>query len=134
LSVYYSHVATNSHHFKIEGAESSVVGKTHHTRESERTDSYIRLNAVYESQWRENPEDIPFTIEDDSEVVDVFGIVIDHRSPNGYQADQDNFLVLTEDVLEEIPESGKKDFRITSSGYRHPFGEYVNSWERIFRI
>lgn len=132
LSVCYSHIAAKSHHFKIDGARTCAVGKTHHTRESKRDGSYINLNSVEEANWKATPEEIPFTIEDDSELVDIFGIVIDHRSSNSYEADQDNFLVLTEDILEEIPESGKKDFRITSTGYRDPFGKYVNSWERIF--
>jgi hypothetical protein len=132
LSIHYSHVAANSHHFKIDGIRTCVIGKTHHTRKSKRGNSYINLNSVEEANWGANPEEIPFTIEDSSELVDIFGIVIDHCSPNGYQAGQDKFLVLTEDILKEIPESGKKDIRITSRGYIHPFGEHVDSWKRIF--
>jgi hypothetical protein len=132
FSLRYRHVSSNSHYFLIEGNSRCAVGKTHHSREEKRDKSYISLNSVEEATWRDNPEGIPFTIQDGSELVDVFGIVIDHRSSNGYQKDQDHFLVLTEDILEEIPESGKKEFRITSFGYRHPFGNYTNSWERIF--
>jgi hypothetical protein len=132
LAVCYSYLAANSYYFKIEGTETCAVGKTHHTRASDRTESKINLNTVEEATWRENLEEIPVTIEDDSELVDIFGIVIDHRGPGRYQADRDNFLVLTEDILGEIPESGNKEFRITSTGYRHPFDKHVNSWERIF--
>jgi hypothetical protein len=133
VSLRYTHVAANSHYLLIEGNRTCAVGKTHHTREEERGKSRISLNSVEEANWRGNPQEIPFTIQDSSELVDVFGIVIDHRSPGSYQQGHDNFLVLTEDILSEIPESGKKEFRITSSGYRHPFGNYVNSWERIFK-
>lgn len=132
FSLIYRHVSSNSHYFLLEGNGRYAVGKTHHSREEKRDKSYISLNSVEEAAWRDGPEEIPFTIQNDSELVDIFGIVIDHRSFNGYQKDQDHFLVLTEDILEEIPESGKKEFRITSSGYRHPFGKHVNSWERIF--
>jgi hypothetical protein len=132
FSLRYRHVSSNSHYFLIEGNRTFAVGKTHHTREEERDESYINLNSVEEATWRDNPEEIPFTIQDDSEFMDIFGIVIDHRSPGGYQQDQDNFLVLTEDILEEIPESGKKEFRITSTGYRNPFDKHQNSWERLF--
>lgn len=132
FSLTYSHVAAHSHYFLIKGNATCAVGKTHHTREEERSKSYIPLNSVEEANWGGNPQEIPFAIQDDSELIDILGIVIDHRSPDGYQQDQDNFLVLTEDILEEIPESGKKEFRITTTGYRHPFGKHQNSWERLF--
>jgi hypothetical protein len=95
----------------------------------------MRLNRGEETNWRDNQEGIPrkIEIEHDSELVDIFGIVIDHLTPNGYTDDQDNFLVLTECVLEEIPESGNKKIRVTSTGYRQPFDKYQNSWERIFQ-
>ena len=133
LSLHYFHVAANSHYFKIEGTETRAIGKTHHTKESNRDGHYINLNSVEEANWKANPEDIPSPIRTDSELVDIFGIVIDHRNSNDHQSDRDDFLVLTEEILDdEIPESGKKEFRITSSGYRHPFGQHKNSWERIF--
>jgi len=132
-SIKYAHRSGNSHCFKIEGIKRSAVGKTHHTREKDRTKSYINLNSAEEATWRDNPQKIPFTIQENHELVDVFGIVIDHRSPNGYQQGRDDFLVLSEDILEEIPESGKTEFRIKENGYRHPFGNYTNSWERIFK-
>jgi len=127
------HKAARSSHFSIESDSGCIIGKTHHSKKTNRSESYISLNSAEEAFWREGPKNIPFSIEEDIEIVDVFGIVIDHRSPDFYQADQDNFLVLTEDILEEIPESGKKQFRITSEGYRHPFGKYRNSWERVFK-
>lgn len=133
LSLERCHAAVNSHYFKIEGYGTCAVGKTHHSRKTKRNESYINLNSVEEATWKENPKNIPFSTDEDIEIVDIFGIVIDHRSSDFYQADKDNFLVLTEDILEEIPESGKKQFRITSEGYRHPFGKYENSWERIFK-
>ncbi|MFC7027849.1 hypothetical protein ACFQJ5_10035 [Halomicroarcula sp. GCM10025324] len=132
-SLRYRHISSNSHYFLLECNGRCVVGKTHHSREEKRDKSYISLNSVEEATWRDNPVEIPFTIQDDSELVDVFGIVIDHRSSNGYQQAQDNFLVLTEDILSEIPTSGKKEFRITTTGYRHPFGKHQNSWERLFK-
>lgn len=132
VSLRYTHVAANSHYLLIEGNRTFAVGKTHHTREEERDESYINLNSVEEATWGDNPEEIPFSIQDNSELVDVFGIVIDHRSPGGYQQGHDTFLVLTEDILSEIPESGKKEFRITTTGYRHPFGKHQNDWERFF--
>lgn len=132
LTVVYSPVAANSYYFKIEGDRTCAIGKTHHTRESKRTEHYINLNSANEANWRGQPENIPPELTGDKEIVDIFGIVVNHHSPNGYDPNQDDFLVLTEDILEEIPESGKKAFRITSSGYRHPFGKYVNSWGRIF--
>jgi hypothetical protein len=133
LSVSYSHVAANSHHFKIEGVGTCAVGKTHHTREEERTGHHINLNAVEEANWRRDPQRIPSTIKSGHELADIFGIVVDHRSTNGYQQNQDNFLVLTEDILKEIPESGKKEFRSTTTGYRHPFDKHLNSWRRLFQ-
>ena len=132
FSLTYSHTAANSHHFKIEGTKTTAIGKTHHTRESNRDKSYISLNSVEEANWIDNPMNTPLTVEENFEVVDVFGIVIDHQSSGKYQSDLDDFLVLPDDILDDIPKSGKKAFRITPADYRHPFGKYVNSWERIF--
>lgn len=132
FSIYSDSVASNSNHFKIEGDGICAIGKTHHTKKSKRTESYINLNSAYEANWREQPEKIPSDLRGSKDIVDIFGIVVDHRSPNGYQPEQDKFLILTEDILKEIPESGNKPIRITSSGYRDPFDEHIDRWERIF--
>jgi hypothetical protein len=118
--------------FLIEGDGKCAIGKTHHCRAEDRDRPYISLRSAEEANWRENPQDIPSTNVDDYEIVDIFGIVIDHRSPNGYQQDPDNFLVLTEDILEDIPESGKKEFRVRENRYRDPYGRHKNSWDRLF--
>ncbi|CCQ36760.1 uncharacterized protein Nmlp_2601 [Natronomonas moolapensis 8.8.11] len=135
FSLTHSHVAAKSHYFLIEGNTAYAVGKTHHTRVTSENKSHIYLNSAEETNWRDNQQDIPprIEIEYDSELVDIFGIIIDHLTPNGYTDDQDNFLVLSECILEEIPESGKKELRTKRDGYRHPFGKYTNSWERLFK-
>lgn len=119
--------------FLIEGDGKCAIGKTHHCKAEKRDKPYISLRSAEEANWRENLQDIPFTIIDDYKIVDIFGIVIDHRSPNGYQQDLDNFLILTEDILEDIPESGKKQFRVRENRYRDPYGRYKNSWTRLFK-
>jgi hypothetical protein len=119
--------------FLIEGDKKYVTGKTHHCRAKNRDKPYISLNSVEEAKWRENPQNIPFSLKDDYEVVDIFGVVVDHRSSNGYQQEQDNFLVLTEDTLDDIPQSGKKNFSVWKNRYRDPYGKYKNCWERIFK-
>lgn len=133
LSLYYSHVASNSHYFKIEANSNCAIGKTHHSREKNRNKQHINLNSVEEADWRDHPQRIPDNIETNYEPVDIFGIVIDHHNSDNYQQDQDDFLVLTEEILEEMPKSGKKGFRITTSGYRHPFDKHLNSWDRLFQ-
>lgn len=117
--------------FQIEGKRTCAVGRTHNTRQSTRGESYINLNYSDELRWKEQ-QDYPFPIEDEQKIVDVFAVVIDHRSPGEYQQEHDDFLVLDEEILEEIPESGNKAFRITSTGYRDPFDRHQNSWKRLF--
>ena len=83
------------------------------------------------TQWKEQ-QSSPFALEDNQRLVDVFAIVVDHQSIEQYQPEHDDFLVLDEEILKEVPESGKKGFRITSTGYRDPFDRHQNSWERLF--
>jgi hypothetical protein len=120
-----------SYNFLIEGTRTCAVGRTHNTRQSTRDKSYINLNYSDEYRWKEQRE-FPFALEDNQEVIDVFAIIIDQQSSGNYQQEHDDFLVLDEEILGEIPESGNKAFRITSTGYRDPFDKHQNSWERLF--
>lgn len=117
--------------FQIEGSQTYAIGRTHHTRQSTRRKSYIHLDYSDELRWKEQ-QSSPFALEDNQKLVDVFAIVVDHQSIEQYQPEHDDFLVLDEEILEEVPESGKKGFRITSTGYRDPFDRHQNSWERLF--
>lgn len=105
----YRHIAANSHYFLITGSATCVVGKTHHTSEEGRDRSYISLNSVEEAGWKDSPQEIPFTIEENCELVDVFGIIIDHYGSSRYDADQDNFLVLTEVFSRKSPSLGRRN-------------------------
>lgn len=131
LSLDTNHIAARSFHFSINSDSSCVIGKTHHSKQENRKYSYIRLDYSDEIHWK-NQRDFPSQVEIAQDVVDIFAVVIDNQSDGRYDPDQDDFLVLTEEILEEVPESGKKKFRITSDGYRDPFDRYLNSWERIF--
>lgn len=126
-------VSSKSHYFMIQGNKHCAVGKTHHSREENRTEPYINLNSAEEANWEGKPDEFFLDIEDKFKIVDTFGIIIDHLSPDGYNEDQDNFLVMPEDILNEIPNSGTKKIRIISTGYAPPFGNHLNDWNRIFK-
>jgi hypothetical protein len=131
LSLKTEGAGGKSYNFQIEGNQTCAVGRTHNTRQSTRNKSYINLSYSDECRWKEQQES-PFDMNDSLEVTDVFAIVIDHQSSGNYQQEHDDFLVLDEEILREIPESGNKAFRITSTGYRDPFDRHQNSWERLF--
>lgn len=131
LSLNASHVAARSFYFSVNYDSSCIIGKTHYSKQENRKDSYIRLDYSDEIYWK-NKRDFPSSLNVIGDVADIFAVVIDNQSDGRYDPDQDDFLVLTEEILEEVPESGKKKFRITSDGYRDPFDRYLNSWERIF--
>lgn len=124
--------ATNSLYFHVSSDDFSLLGATHNTREQNR-ESHIDLDYSEEVGLLHDSSTPPskFGIENIREVV---SIVIDHKGPGGYNENKDNFLVLTEQILRTLPDSGKKRFRVDSSGYPSPFNSHVNSWERLLEM
>lgn len=123
FSLRTKYVSRQSWAFEIEAQETFSLGKLHHSRKEQRDNPKIPVNCSEEQTWID--EDAP-------EVVDVFSVIVDHRSPGEYQPEEDNFIVLSEELLGELPDSGKKEIRITSSGCVHPYDKHLNSWGRLF--
>lgn len=117
-------------YFHVASDEASLIGVTHNTREENRA-NHIQLDYSEEVGWVRGNGCPPsrFDIRSTREIV---SIAIDHRVPGEYSEDDDNFIILTEEILRTLPDSGKKQFRVDPSGYPPPYNRHVNSWERLF--
>jgi hypothetical protein len=117
--------------FHIASDNESVLGAVHHSRKTDRS-THIYMDYSEELAWLHDESDPPFnTAKND---VEILSVVIDLQSEGEYTEKDHDFLILTEDVLREFPESGKKPIRVDAAGYPHPFDKHLNSWTRVFRI
>ena len=123
-----------SYWFKIVSDKVAVVGKTHHSNRFGQRDKN-QIETVYTDEKELSSEANSLISSDDQfERTEILAVVINHKSEGEYDPELDDFLILDEEALEHVPESGKKQFRDDSNGYPSPFGDHVNDWNRIFEL
>ncbi len=122
-------VSRDSWRFHIEGPMKSVVGKTHN---HEKGDDFV-LDFPEEFGWIDGTADLPNGL-NQSQVEEIFAVVIHHKSPGKYKADEDDFIVLTESILEEKRAQGVRlSFGVDDGEYDYPENKYENCWDRFFK-
>lgn len=121
-----------SYWFKITSDATAVGGKTHHSNLfGQREGNHIET--VYKDEKKlSSAKTELFPNADDFEQIEVLAIVINHETEGEYNPKTDDFLILNEHALEDIPVSGKKQFRDDSNGYPPPYGDHINDWDRVF--
>mgnify|MGYP006914305411 FL=1 len=123
-----------SYRFKIASDKAVVMGKTHHSNWFGQRNKN-QIETVYTDE-KELSSEATSLIQSDGQYErnEILAVVINHKSDGEYIPELDDFLVLDEVALEQVPASGKKQFRDDSNGYPSPFGAYLNEWSRIFEL
>jgi hypothetical protein len=123
-----------SHRFKITSDSTAVVGKTHHSNLfDQREGNHIETKYKDGMELTAGKTEL-FQNADEFEQIEVLAVVINHETGDEYDPETDDFLILDERALEDIPPSGQKRFRDDSDGYPTPYGDHVNDWKRIFEL